>query len=168
MYMGVFACILVCALLVWGGQKKASNLSGSGVTDGCELLCGCWELNLAWSSVRATYALNVWAISPALRFVYLFMWFILFEWMFCLHMSTMWVYLVSAEVGLEYPGLEIWMIWATVRVLGIDACAWTWALCKAASILLMNCLSSPLRFIFGYVCGYVHVTVGTGFWSLEL
>jgi hypothetical protein len=29
------------------GHKRASDFPGSGVTNNCELLCGCWELNLS-------------------------------------------------------------------------------------------------------------------------
>lgn len=79
MYMGVLPACWFAHCLLEGGQKKSSDLSESGVTDGSELLCKCWELNLlAWSSERATCALIVLAISPALKFIYLFR-FIIFE-----------------------------------------------------------------------------------------
>jgi hypothetical protein len=40
------ACI--CALCVQGLKRSAEGVRsfGTRVTDGCELLCGCWELNL--------------------------------------------------------------------------------------------------------------------------
>jgi hypothetical protein len=30
---------------VCGSQKKTLDLTGTGVRDGCEALCGCWEVN---------------------------------------------------------------------------------------------------------------------------
>ena len=36
-----------------------------GVTEGCELPCGCWEQIKPVSSGRAARALNHWPISPA-------------------------------------------------------------------------------------------------------
>jgi hypothetical protein len=40
---------------------RGARSSATGVTDSCELSCGCWELN----SVLKDSALNHWAISPA-------------------------------------------------------------------------------------------------------
>jgi len=39
MCIGYFMCLEVC---LWEGVGS----SGTGVTDDCELSCGCWELNL--------------------------------------------------------------------------------------------------------------------------
>jgi hypothetical protein len=38
---------ITCVLCTQESQKKKkSQISGTGVIHGCELLCGCWELNL--------------------------------------------------------------------------------------------------------------------------
>ena len=48
MHMGVLpACVSVhhvCAVPV--EARRGCHIPGTGVTDSCELLCGCWELNL--------------------------------------------------------------------------------------------------------------------------
>jgi hypothetical protein len=36
----------VCIASVYRGQGRASDSPGVGVTDGCELPSGCWELSL--------------------------------------------------------------------------------------------------------------------------
>lgn len=41
---------IVCMSSAIGGQKRASDLSGTGVTDSCEGPCGGWESNPDWSS----------------------------------------------------------------------------------------------------------------------
>lgn len=54
-------CRLVCVC----PQKpeEAIRAPGAAVTDGCELLRGCWEWNLGRSSVR-TKCSKLWATSP--------------------------------------------------------------------------------------------------------
>ena len=49
MCMSVHLCVSMCAMLCLvppEGQKRGSFPPVTGVIDGCELLCGCWELNL--------------------------------------------------------------------------------------------------------------------------
>ena len=50
MCMGVLpACMHVCAPYVCcacRGQKESAGSLGTGVTDGCEPPCACWELTL--------------------------------------------------------------------------------------------------------------------------
>lgn len=43
---GSYACMYLCLPGTLRGHKRASRVSGAGVTSGCELSCGCWELNL--------------------------------------------------------------------------------------------------------------------------
>ena len=53
------------ALLVSVKTREGTKSCGTDITDGCELPCGCWELNLAPLG-RAATALNHRAISLAL------------------------------------------------------------------------------------------------------
>ena len=41
---GCFACMYVCTVWVQRSEEEVGS-SGTGVTDGCELPCGCWEPN---------------------------------------------------------------------------------------------------------------------------
>lgn len=43
------ACVSVCHLCAWHLQRpdKGIRSPGSGITDGCDWLCGCWELKLS-------------------------------------------------------------------------------------------------------------------------
>jgi hypothetical protein len=58
-------------------QDGLSDPEESGVTDSCELPCRTWKLNK--SSTRAGSALNCGAISPALAFIYGYIWFFFFK-----------------------------------------------------------------------------------------
>jgi hypothetical protein len=44
--------------------EEGIRSSGTGVTDSCELLSGCWELNHGPLEEQAS-VLNRWAVSPA-------------------------------------------------------------------------------------------------------
>ena len=50
-------------------QKRASDL----ITGGCELLCGCWDLN-SGPSEEQSVLLNHWAISPAPKLTFMPHW----------------------------------------------------------------------------------------------
>jgi hypothetical protein len=57
------------ALLHIHPQKRASD----SLTDGCELLCGCWELNsglLEEQSVLLTAEPSLWLVLPVLTWRY--------------------------------------------------------------------------------------------------
>jgi hypothetical protein len=47
-----YVCVCVC---VSTESKKMSDPPGSGVTDGCELPCGCWDLNSGPLQERQKY-----------------------------------------------------------------------------------------------------------------
>jgi hypothetical protein len=56
---GYFACICVYALhmclVPTEARREHQILSRTGVTDGCELPCGCWELNLVvWKNSQCS------------------------------------------------------------------------------------------------------------------
>lgn len=42
---GFFACMYVCIALVFGAQRPGEGVSspGTGITQGCELLCRLWK-----------------------------------------------------------------------------------------------------------------------------
>jgi len=61
-YLFIYYICVHCSCLQTH-QKRASDL----LTDGCEPLCGCWELN-SWPLEEQPGALNCWAISPASHF----------------------------------------------------------------------------------------------------
>lgn len=51
-------------MCTWSPQRPEKDTRpGTGVTDGCAQLCGCWESNP--DSLRTASVLNQWATSPS-------------------------------------------------------------------------------------------------------
>lgn len=63
MYMGLYVS-MPHMRVVPAEARKDFRSSGTGVTDSCELLSGCWELNHGPLEEQAS-VLNRWAVSPA-------------------------------------------------------------------------------------------------------
>jgi hypothetical protein len=64
------ACVYVYHVCsAHGGQKSVSDLLELWVTDGCEPLCECWELNPGplQEQYGQCLALGSWAVSPVLE-----------------------------------------------------------------------------------------------------
>lgn len=67
-YVYVCACLGLCPPHVYKSQWKPEEgaaTSETGVTDGSEQPCRCWELMEPRSSVGVVTSLNHWLISPA-------------------------------------------------------------------------------------------------------
>jgi hypothetical protein len=52
------ACLCIVCLWYLLRPEEGVRSHGTGVTDGCESHCGCWEFNLGPPSGKATTALN--------------------------------------------------------------------------------------------------------------
>lgn len=64
----MFARMYVCATfvcLVLQGPEEAIRSPGTGVTDSCELLCGCWELTLIRSWLVCLFVIGFHCIALA-------------------------------------------------------------------------------------------------------
>ena len=59
-YLFLFLCVCVCASVFFACLYVCVRVSDLEVTDGCELLCGCWDLNppTPRSSSRVASAIN--------------------------------------------------------------------------------------------------------------